>query len=189
VLSNQLRAALATPCKRAVAEEKRNMMRALCRSIGPALILATAFVAGAGAAEAPIVLDRASISLAGAKKVVAAAEAEAVKNGWALTFTIVDDGGRLVYFVRMDGAPLGTIEASRGKAETAIKFRAPTKMVQDMVAQAGPAILSAGEITALAGGYPIMADGKLIGAIGVSGGFRGEDDAAAAAGLKAIEKK
>lgn len=152
-------------------------------------VAALAFAGMAGAQNAPQTIARASVSLATAKKIIAAAEAEAVKNGWALTFTIVDDAGRLVCFQRMDEAPLGTIEVSQGKAQTAVKFRAPTKMVQDMVTQGGPAMLTLGDITAVTGGYPIMIDGKLVGAIGVSGGLRGEDDLAAAAGLTVVEKK
>lgn len=153
------------------------------------LALASASIVSAQSKADAQTVARASINLATAKKIVAAAEAEAVKNGWALTFSIVDSAGRLVHFQRMDDAPLGTIEVSQGKAETAIKFGVPTKVVQDMVAQGGAAMLTLGKITAVAGGFPIMIDGKMAGAIGVSGGMRGEDDLSAAAGLKILEKK
>jgi glc operon protein GlcG len=121
-------------------------------STGAALLLSVFAVVSAQAQNAPLTISRTSVSLATAKKIVAAAEAEAVKNGWQLTFTILDDSGRLVYFQRMDEAPLGTIEVSQGKALTAVKFRVPTKMVQEMVTQGGPAMLTLGDITAVTGG-------------------------------------
>jgi uncharacterized protein GlcG (DUF336 family) len=146
------------------------------------------FLAGATAAVGQTLL-RPSIDLVTAKKIVAAAEAEAVKNGWSLSISVVDEAGKLVHFVRMDEAPLGTIDVSRGKAETAVNFRMPTKALGEVVGQGASGLLSVKGMIALPGGVPILIDGKLVGAIGVSGGMRGEDDLAAAAGLKVLATK
>lgn len=150
-------------------------------------VLAAALLGCAAGVHAQTV-TRQSIDLATARKIVAAAEAEATKNNWALSIAVVDNAGKLVYFQRMDETPLGTIEVAQGKAETAVNFRMPTGNLAQAVAQGG-GMLTIRNMVALPGGYPIMIDGKLVGAIGVSGGMRGEDDLAAAAALKVLEKK
>ena len=132
------------------------------------------------------VAARPVLSSAGAKTVMAAAIATADENGWGASIALVDDGGRLLAFHRTDGAPIGTIEVAQGKAETAIRFKLPTAFLQKMVAQGGPAMLTLGKMVAVTGGYPIVRDGQVVGAIGVSGGMSGEDDIIAKAGLAAI---
>jgi uncharacterized protein GlcG (DUF336 family) len=129
-----------------------------------------------------------SISALGAQKVLAAAAAAAAKNHWGMSIAVVDDSGRLIAFLRMDGAPLGTIDVSQSKALTAIKFKMPTKFVQDLVSKGGAAMLTIPGITALTGGYPIEQQGQIIGAIGVSGGFGDEDDRTALAGIAALKQ-
>jgi glc operon protein GlcG len=129
-----------------------------------------------------------SISAHGAGKVLAAAAAMAAKNHWGMSIAVVDESGRLIAFLRMDGAPLGTIDVAQSKAATAIKFKMPTKFVQDLVTKGGPAMLTIPGITALTGGYPIEQQGQIIGAIGVSGGFGDEDDRTAMAGIAALKE-
>jgi uncharacterized protein GlcG (DUF336 family) len=125
-----------------------------------------------------------------AKKAMAGAEAEAVKNNWNMTITILDSGGRLVMVHRMDGAPLAAIAASEGKARTAVEFKRPSKAVEEGLAAggAGLRILSLhGEGIFIEGGLPIVIDGKIIGAIGVSGGASSQDAQVSQAGLDALK--
>lgn len=141
------------------------------------------------AAQAPgPVLTKGSLSAKGAETVLNAAVAEAVKNQWGMSIAIVDESGRLLAFRRTDGAPMGTIDVSQGKAVTAIKFKMPTRFVQELISKGGSAMLTIKDITAVTGGYPIEANGQVIGAIGVSGGLGDEDDRTAQAGLSAFPK-
>ena len=122
-----------------------------------------------------------------AMKAIAAAEAEAKKNNWLMVIAVVDSGSRLVAFSRMDNAQLGSIDIAMGKAMTANNLRRPTKALQDVIAQggAGLRLLGAPGITPLEGGVPIVADGKIIGAIGVSGAASDQDAQCAMAGAAA----
>jgi glc operon protein GlcG len=119
----------------------------------------------------------APISFEVAKKVMAAAEAEAMKNNWLDVIAIVDNGGNLVMLHRMENAQTGSVRIAEGKARTAVEFRRPTKVWEDAVAGggAGVRVLSFG-VTASEGGLPIVVDGKIIGAIGVSGAPLGAQD-------------
>ena len=126
-----------------------------------------------------------------AMKAVAAAEAEAKKNGWFMVIAVVDSGGRLVAFSRMDGAQLGSIDIALGKATTSNNLKRPTKALQDLVGQGGSnlRLLAAPGVTPLEGGVPIVADGKIIGAIGVSGAASNQDAQCATAGAEAAAGK
>src|SRR5260370_4573778 len=126
-----------------------------------------------------------------AMNAVAAAEAEAKKNKWLMVIAVVDSGGRLVAFSRMDNAQLGSIDIAMGKATTANNLRRPTKALQDLVAQGGANLrmLAAPGVTPLEGGVPIVADGKIIGAIGVSGAASDQDAQCAMAGASAAVGK
>lgn len=127
---------------------------------------------------APITLDT-------AKQVMAAAEAEAKTNNWNVGIAILDAGGNLVLFQRMAHAPLASVDVSQGKAKTALFFRVPTKVFQDGVAAGGVGVrmLSSPNMTAMEGGLPILKDGVIIGAIGVSGVQSFEDAQIAQAGI------
>jgi glc operon protein GlcG len=129
------------------------------------------------------------LTSAGAQAIIAAAVRAANANGWGSSIAITDESGLLIAFHRTDGAPIGTIDVARRKAETAVKFQAPTAMLGGLVQKGGVAMLTLGDFVAVPGGYPIMADGQLIGAIGVSGGMSGEDDIIARAGLDARGSK
>ena len=106
-----------------------------------------------------------------AKAVAAGAFAEAKKNNWRMAFAIVGPAGELVYFEKMDGTQLASIEISQGKARTAVMFRRPSKVFADQYAARNRAFTSFPEQpVASEGGVPIVVDGKIIGAIGASGG-------------------
>jgi glc operon protein GlcG len=132
-----------------------------------------------------------SITLEAAKKAVAAAEAEARKNNWWMAIAIVDTAGKLVAFERMDNTQMGSIEIALGKATTANNLKRPTKVLQDVIAGggAGMRFLAVPGALPIEGGLPIVADGKIIGAIGVSGAASNEDAQCAAAGLAAAIAK
>src|SRR6516165_3082246 len=130
------------------------------------------------------------ISLDVAKKVMAGAEAEAVKNKWNMVIAVLDSGGNLVMLERMDGTQLGSIEAAKDKAYSAVLYRRPTKVFQDLVGQGGPnlRLLRLAGASPLEGGIPLVVDGKIIGAIGVSGAASEQDAQVAKAGADALTK-
>ena len=131
----------------------------------------------------------APISLQRAQAVAQAAMAEAAKRGWQLNIAVVDSGANLVTFIRMDGAQLASIAISEHKARTAVKYRRPTKAFEDAVQKAGfNYVLTLDDIVASRGGIPLIEDGKLIGAIGCSGGTGSQDEAACAAAAATINK-
>ena len=131
----------------------------------------------------------APIALEQARKVVAAAEAEARRNGWNVVIAVVDGAGHLVLLERLDNTQVGSVEVARGKAWTSAAFRRPTKAFEDMVAAggAGLKVLTLQGVVAAEGGLPIVADGKLIGAIGVSGMTSQQDGQIAAAGAAVLK--
>jgi glc operon protein GlcG len=131
----------------------------------------------------------APISLARAQAAIAAAIAEAGKQGWALNVAVVDSGANLVAFGRMDGAQLGSIAVSEHKARTAAKFRRPTKAFEEGIQKNDYKYqLTLDDIIASRGGIPLIEDGKLIGAIGCSGGAGSQDEAACMVGAATINK-
>jgi len=131
----------------------------------------------------------AEISLDMAKKAIAAAEAEAKKNNWFMNIAVVGPSGALVHFSRMDNAQYASIVISQHKARTAATFRRPTKAFQDGLA-ANPAniyLLTLDDVIASEGGIPIVVDGKIIGAIGCSGGTGQQDGQSCQAGVNALK--
>jgi glc operon protein GlcG len=151
-------------------------------------VLATSLLANAQTAAPPAY--GLSISFEQAKKAMAAAEAEATKNNWPVAIFIVDTGGHQVMMQRQPNTQIASIEIARGKAVTANNFRRPTKALEDVVAGGGVGLrlLSLRDVTALEGGELIMQDGKIIGAIGVSGVASGNDAIVARAGAAAAIK-
>ena len=130
-----------------------------------------------------------SIGAEAARKAAAAAVAESKKNNWTMAIAVVDTGGHLVYFERMDGTQTGSARVALEKAQTAVSYKRPTKVFEDAVAAggAGLRILTLSGAVAIEGGLPIIADGKIIGAIGASGGTAQQDGVAAKAGIDAIK--
>jgi glc operon protein GlcG len=130
------------------------------------------------------------ISLDQAKRVMAAAELEAAKNSWQVAVTILDSGGNMVMFHKVDNAQLSAITTSEGKARTALEFKLPSKALDDAIANggAGMRLLALKDITPLQGGILVEVDGKIIGAIGVSGALSVQDEQVAKAGADALGK-
>jgi glc operon protein GlcG len=134
----------------------------------------------------------APISLERAEAVISAAVAEASKHGWPLNVAVVDSAGNPIAFRRMDGAILAGITISEKKARAAVFYRRPTKAFQDAAAVQAPVFnvfLTLDGVVASAGGIPLVEDGKIIGAIGCSGGSGSQDEVVAKAGVAVIDKK
>ena len=129
------------------------------------------------------------ISFEQAKKVMAAAEAEAVKNNWAMAIVILDSTGHIVMLHRLDNTQYGSIAVAEDKARSALYFRRPTKVFEDLVAQGGIGLrtLALRGASPLEGGIPIVADGKIVGTIGVSGATSVQDGQVARAGVEAAK--
>jgi len=131
---------------------------------------------------APISLDRAEAA-------IAAAVAEAKKRHWKMNVAVVDSGTNLVAFQRMDGAQLASIAIAQHKARTAARFRRPTRALEDAVQKFGfNYILTLDDVTASRGGVPLVEDGKIIGAVGCSGGTGSQDEALCLAAAATINK-
>ena len=131
--------------------------------------------------------SRSSLDLADIKSIAAAAEAEAVRNSWAVTIAIVDDGGHLLWLQRLDGAAPISAHIAPAKAHTAALGRRESKVYEDMINGGRMSFLSAPAIEGmLEGGVPIMKDGFCLGAVGVSGVKSNEDAQIAKAGIAAI---
>jgi uncharacterized protein GlcG (DUF336 family) len=132
-----------------------------------------------------------SINADTAKKLAAAAIAESRKNGWSMAVAVTDTSGELVYFEKMDATQLGSVDVSFDKARSAARFKRPTKAFQDALAAGGDGlrILRLRGATPVEGGLPLVADGKIIGAIGCSGGTSQQDGLACKAGADALTAK
>ena len=130
-----------------------------------------------------------AITLEQAKKIMAGAEAEAKKNSWPVVIAIVDSGGNVVMLSRLDNAQWGSNEVAMDKARSAVAFRRPTKVFQDLIAQGGAnlRLLNLSGASMLEGGIPIVADGKIIGAVGVSGVTSQQDAQIGQAGIDALK--
>ncbi|HWV51832.1 heme-binding protein [Pseudorhodoplanes sp.] len=130
----------------------------------------------------------APITLEAAKKVVAAAESEAARNNWQVAIAVIDSGGHLVMMMKLDNTQLVSIRVAEAKAKSALGFRLPTKLLEDAVAAggAGSRLLAVPDIAPFEGGFPIIEDGKIIGAIGVAGVLSSQDAQVAKAGLAAL---
>jgi glc operon protein GlcG len=135
-------------------------------------------------AAVPLATKKA-LTLDAAKQIAVAAEAEAKKNGWTVVIAIVDDGGQLVYLERLDGTQLGSIDVAQGKAKTALRFKRPSKAFEDVLAGGRTAILGL-DVIPIEGGIPLVVDGQIIGAIGVSGVTSQQDGIVAKAGADAL---
>jgi glc operon protein GlcG len=131
--------------------------------------------------------DKKALTLQIAKQVAAAAEQAAVANHNHMFVLIVDDGGNLMYMERMDDAQLGSFNVALGKARSAVFFKRPTKMFEDAVVKNGyTPILKLPDAMPIEGGIPLIVDGHILGAIGVSGGTPQEDGKSAQAGADAF---
>jgi len=129
------------------------------------------------------------IGLDAAKKAMAAAEAEAQKNNWPMAIVILDSTSHTVMMERLDNTQYGSIGVAEDKAHSALDYRRPSKVFEDLVAQGGMnlRILRLRGAAPFEGGVPIMADGKIVGAIGVSGALSSQDGQVAKAGADAVK--
>lgn len=121
-----------------------------------------------------------------AKKAAAGALAEARKNGWTVVAAVVDPGGVLVYLERIDGSPNGSVEVALEKARTAALFKRPTKVFEDRVTGGSVQYVHLPGATPIEGGVPLLLDGKVVGAIGVSGATSAQDGQCARAGAELL---
>lgn len=130
-----------------------------------------------------------TINIEMAKKAAAAAEAEAKKNNWTMCITVVAPSGDLVYFERMDNCAYASIRISQAKAAAAATYRRPTKSFEERVAAGGGglSVLTLGGAIASEGGIPIVVGGKIIGAMGCSGGASAQDGQTCQAGVNALK--
>lgn len=150
---------------------------------------ATALLTLASAAQAQVPQYGANVSHEQARKAIAGAVAESRKLNLPMAITVVDNAGQLVAFERMDNTQTGSIGVSQDKAVSAAMYRRPTKVFQDALAAggAGLRILTLRGANAVEGGVPLMTDGKIIGAIGVSGGSAEQDGVVAKAGIDSMK--
>jgi uncharacterized protein GlcG (DUF336 family) len=131
----------------------------------------------------------APISAARAQAVIQAAAGEATKRGWPLDIAVVDSGANLVAFLRMDGAQLASISIAEHKARASAKFRRPTKVFEEGIQKSdNKYILTLDDVIGSRGGIPLIEDGKLIGAVGCSGGTGSQDEVACMAGAAVVNK-
>ena len=154
----------------------------------------TATIAAAAAQPAPTASPPASpppygapIDLMRAEKAIATSIAEARRRGWTMDVAVVDSGANLVAFARMDGAQLASAVIAEHKARTAAAFRRPTRAFEEATRNGASApVTSLDGVIASAGGGPLIEDGKLIGAIGCSGGASADDETTCLAGAATI---
>jgi uncharacterized protein GlcG (DUF336 family) len=130
-----------------------------------------------------------NITLELAKKVIAAGEAEARKNGWPMAIAIMDTAGQLVAFQKMDDTQTASVDIAQDKGRSAAIYRRPTKVMEDAVAAGGAGVrfLNLRGASAVEGGVPLVLNGKIIGAVGVSGGTSPQDGVVAKAGAETLK--
>ncbi|MBO4224722.1 heme-binding protein [Bradyrhizobium neotropicale] len=167
----------------------RTQGKTLVTSILVALILTATASAQQAPSPPPITPYGAPLGLEAAKKVMAAAEAEAVKNNWAMAIVILDSTGHMVMLHKLDNTQYGSLMAAEDKALSTINYRRPSKVFEDLVAQGGIGLrsLALRGASPLEGGIPINVDGKIVGAIGVSGATSVQDGQVAKASADAAK--
>src|SRR5258705_5964300 len=126
------------------------------------------------------------ITLEAAKKMAAAGEAEARKNGWNVAIAIVDASGNLILFQKLDETQPGSIAVSQGKARAAALFKRPSKLMEEAIAAGKQAFLAVEGIVPMQGGLPVIVEDKVIGAVGVSGVTSAQDEQVALAAISGL---
>jgi uncharacterized protein GlcG (DUF336 family) len=134
----------------------------------------------------PLFRETRVLTLEGAKRLAAAAEAEALRHQWTVAIAVVDPSGGLILFYSIDGTQAASQDIAIAKARTAARLRRPTKALEDGIAGGRHALLTVPGALSLEGGVPIVVEGHLLGAIGVSGMTSTEDGRVAAAALAAL---
>lgn len=127
------------------------------------------------------------LTLEAARRMIAAAHAEAAANQWKVVIAVCDEGGHAIALERVDGTQWSSVETALGKARAAVAFKRPTRLLEEMINGGRTAFLSApGPVAFLQGGLPIEIEGQVVGAIGVSGVKASDDERVAQAGILAI---
>ncbi len=165
----------------------RRFARSLSAPLAAAqLALAIAAPPLAASAEEASLPTKPYLNLAAARKIAAAAEADAERRGLGVVVAVVDDAGHLLVLERLDAAQVASVDVAIGKARTAAIFRRPSKVFEDQVRDGRVAALALPGATALQGGLPIVQGGRVVGAIGVSGDSPQVDEDIARAGVAAL---
>jgi len=152
------------------------------------ILLATAMILTLGLSAAADLPVKKVLTLKAAKAIAGAAESEANKRGSTVVIAVVDDGGHLILLERLDNTQVASVEVAIGKARTAAIFRRPSKDFEDQIKNGRAATLVLPGATPLQGGLPILVDGKVVGAIGVSGNTPQEDEDIAKVGAAATQE-
>lgn len=132
-------------------------------------------------------MNKPMLNLAVARKIIAAAEIEALKQGWPVVIAVVDDGGHLINLQRLDNAQFASVEVAIQKARAAVAFKRPTKEWEKMLADGQQRVLNLPGVLSSEGGVPLVWEGLIVGAIGVSGVKPSEDGQIARAGASILE--
>jgi glc operon protein GlcG len=161
----------------------------MTRGIGCAAIVLGLLSSGMSSRSAtsdPLTIDKKVLSLAAARQIVAAAETEAKARNLGVVIVVVDDGGEVIQLTRMDGAQVASVNVGIGKARTAAIFRRPSRVFEEQIRNGRIAALALAGATPLQGGVPVLVDGKVVGAVGVSGDSPQADEEIAIVGARAI---
>jgi glc operon protein GlcG len=160
-------------------------MKVLTHILSAAVLLASTTL-GTQAQES-LTLDKKVLSLEAARKIVTAAEAEARTRTLGVVIVVVDDTGNVIQLTRMDSAQVASVNVGIGKARTAAIYRRPSRVFEEQIRNGRIAALALADATPLQGGVPIVIDGKVVGAVGVSGDSPQADEEIAIAGARAVE--
>jgi glc operon protein GlcG len=136
--------------------------------------------------DTSLTLDKKVLTLSAARKVVAAAEAEATKRSLGVVIVVVDDSGTVIELSRMDAAQIASVNVGIGKARTAAIYRRPSRVFEEQIRDGRVAALALADATPLQGGIPIVINSKVVGAVGVSGDSPQVDEEIAIAGARAV---
>src|SRR3989475_8470035 len=150
------------------------------------VVAVVGILAVASTSDAQLV-DKKALTLGAAKHIAAAAEADAKAKGARVVIAVVDDGGNLIVLERLDDTQVASVDVGIGKARTAAIFRRPSKEFEEQIKNGRVAALALPGATPLQGGLPILYEGKVIGAVGVSGNTPQEDEDIARAGVAAFK--
>ena len=160
-------------------------MPAARKTVNVLSVVAVALFAASASAQqrpeygTPVTIDQ-------AKKIATAVVAECAANKWNIAVAVVDTHGGLVYFERMENTQTASLDIAIGKARVGSNYRRSTRVFADVIAKSGPAVMTLPGVVASPGGLPIMAGGKVIGGVGVSGVTGDQDEQCAKAGLAAM---
>jgi len=162
------------------------MKRVMGLVAASALLIGTTQMSAHG--ESGLTRDKKVLTLSAARRIVAAAEADATRRGLGVVIVVVDDAGNVIELSRMDAAQVASVNVGIGKARTAAIYRRPSRLFEEQIRDGRVAALALADATPLQGGVPILIDGAVVGAVGVSGDSPQVDEAIALAGAGSIDK-